>query len=93
MADYFLQSKKSDNKSRVSDQNGVSLLYIMLETRYSDRGPSKYFRSPDFQPRGSAFMKRIWYDLSGVNPLQPVCSHSPQQQLKLNSTIDTSPVQ
>ena len=29
-------------KSRVSDQNGVSLLYIMLEIRHSVREPGKY---------------------------------------------------
>ena len=29
-------------KSRVSDQNGVPLLYIMLEIRHSGREPSKY---------------------------------------------------
>ena len=29
-------------KSRVSDQNGVSLLYIMLEIHHSGREPSSY---------------------------------------------------
>ena len=29
-------------KSRVSDQNGISLLYIMLEIHHSGREPSKW---------------------------------------------------
>ena len=30
-----------NKKSRVSNQNGVSLLYIMFEIHHSGRGPSK----------------------------------------------------